>query len=112
MKVRYPSNHLIYSISSIVCPFLAFIAIWTYQSMAHSEFWKSISSGQDPDHAAGAMMAFVEVVQMIVALTIGCLVGVMLGLKSMQIQKWKIGIGTITVCLNGLPLLILITLIV
>ena len=108
MKAQYISKHLIYAIASIACPVLALIGIYIYQSIANAEFWTSLTPGQSPDNVAGAMMAFTELVQIIVVLTIGCLLGFILALRSLQLKQWKFGIGTIAICLNGLPLLFLV----
>ncbi len=108
MKAQSPFKDLIYAITSIACPVLAFIGTYIYQSIANAEFWTSLTPGQSTDNVAGAMMAFSEVVELIVVLAIGCLLGFILALRSLQFKQWKFGIGTIAMCLNGLLLLFLV----
>jgi hypothetical protein len=108
MKAQSPSKYRNYAIASIACPVLAFIGTYLYQSITYAEFWTSLTPGQEPDNVAGAMMALSEAVQMIFALTIGCLLGFILALRSLQLKQWKFGIGTIAMCLNGLPLIFLV----
>lgn len=77
MKKRRLSQHIVCGIFALVCPVVAFSATLIYQWFAYSDFWNSLpQDNESTTHAAGAMMGFAEVVQIIFFTAIGCLVGV------------------------------------
>ena len=53
-------------------------------------------------------MAFSEFVQIMIVLTIGCIVGLILALRSLQLRGKQSGIGLVALLLNGLPLILLV----
>ena len=77
-KQRFP-KYIVYAVLSLVSPIIAFSATAAYQSFAHSDFWNSMTHDE---HAAGAMMAFAEGMQLIFFTVIGCFVGVIFALIS------------------------------
>ena len=54
------------------------------------------------------MFAFTEVLQIIIALTVACLVGFILAVRGLRLNRRKTAIGIIALVLNGLPLLFLV----
>jgi len=66
MKDKWYSKRFAYTVISFACPFIAFITIYVYQSIAHGDFWASLNLEDDADRAAGVIMGFSEIVQMII----------------------------------------------
>ncbi len=109
MKQQRPSKHIVYAVLSLASPIIAFLATLTYQSIADSAFWSSITT---EENAAGAMMAFVEIVQLILFTMIGCFVGMIFAVISLRVQRRILGFGLAGIVFNGLPLLLFIFLLI
>jgi hypothetical protein len=101
------SGHHAYCVLSIACPVVSVAAAIIFQSLAHSDFWNSITPEDDADRAAGAMMAMGEVITILFYLTVGCVIGVLLALKSVLSKQKLSGIGLLALVVNALPLILL-----
>jgi len=99
---RFP-KYVVYAVLSLASPIIAFLATLAYQSVTNSAFWSSITT---EENAAGAMMAFAEVVQLIFFTMIGCFVGIIFAVISLRVQRRILGLGLASVVFNGLPLLL------
>jgi hypothetical protein len=105
---RFP-KYVVYAVLSLAPPIIAFLATLTYQSVANSAFWSSIT----PEYsAAGAMMGFAEIVQLILFTMIGCFIGMIFAVISLRIQRRILGLGLVGVVFNGLPLLLFMFLLI
>ena len=108
IKKTFPSKRrLLYAILSVGCPFATLGGALVYQSFAHATFWKSLTPDES---AAGALMGFAEIMQLLLVSVVGCLVGLGLALISLLPQPRKTGVsllGYIGLAVNGLPLLLL-----
>ncbi len=109
MRQQRLPKHVVYAVLSLACPIIAFFATLAYQSAANSEFWSSLTTGEG---AAGATMAFAEVVQLILFTMIGCVLGMIFAAISLRIQRRILGFGLVGVVFNGLPLLLFMFLLI
>lgn len=107
MKMKYLPKNTLYAIASILSPIIAGIGTYVYQSLVNSEFWSSLHNVEGASNGVGATMVFAEVIQMTAALTIGCLIGIILAVRSIYIDKAKSKMGIMALTVNGLPFLLL-----
>ena len=105
MKINQLSNITIYSIASLISPILSGLAIYIYQTISHAEFWNSEHKSEFSD-LAGATMLAGEAIQLLLALIVGFLIGLILALRSLYIKRSKTGVIALT--LNTLPLVYLV----
>lgn len=95
----------IYIIISFICPIVAVAGMRFYQWIGNSDYWSSLT----PEYsAAGALLGFVEVIQVIFALLLGCIIGlVFAGLYFWSPRNIK-ALGIAAVIYNGLPFIFLV----
>lgn len=105
MAFRGLSRHATFALSSFACPLAAVGVVVGYQSIAHAEFWRAITPDES---AAGAMMGFSEVIQIFLALFVGCIVGLVFAGLSVRARGHVFGTALAAVGFNGLPLLLLL----
>jgi hypothetical protein len=106
MRKQRLHKHIVCGAISFSCPFMAVIAVLAYQSVANSSFWQSLTPEES---AAGATMAFCEVVQLVLFLMSGCLIGLIFGILSVRFQRRVLGVGMAAIVFNTLPFLFLVT---
>jgi hypothetical protein len=100
MRIRY-------GLASLACPIVALGATLAYQAAMHRSFWSSDPSAPS---TAGALMAFTEVIQMIVATGVGCTVGLIFALMSRHHRRERFDLGLAALGVNGGGLLLIIAL--
>ena len=104
---RFP-EHAIYALISFICPIAAYQGTLLYQSIANSEYWQSLTPGEN---VTGALMAFSEITQLIVSLVIGCTVGLLFAVLSIRRhQVWSVGL--IALVFNALPFVFVTSLLI
>ena len=102
---RRSHGHLVYALISVACPFIAFAMIDVYQSYEYAEFWPPHEGPMDDaDVNAGALMAFVIVVQLFLAIALGSLVGLIFAGLSLKRRFRLISFGTAALLFNAVPL--------
>src|SRR5262249_44680804 len=73
--------------------------------------YPSIASSSDPPDDAGVhaavFLVLAEMGQLFVATAVGCLLGLILAIRTLKLQTRWIGIGLVGLIFNGIPLLIL-----
>jgi hypothetical protein len=109
MRQQRLPKHVVYAVLSLACPVIALFATLAYQSTANSEFWSSLTTG---DNAAAAMGAFAEFVEVIFFTMIGCVLGMISAVISLCVQRRVLGLGLAGVVFNGLPLLLFMFLLI
>ena len=70
--------HLVYALVSVACPFIAFALITIYQQYSYEWYWQIIERPKPVDDAdinAGTMMGVVIVIQLILTIGLGSIVG-------------------------------------
>ena len=100
----------IYALISFACPFVAFAIIGIYQEYEYAEFWQSLVPGNDASNNAGAMMAFAGVIEMILAVLIGCVIGIFFAGLSLWNKRQIISFGMAALLFNTIPVLLLLLL--
>lgn len=99
-------KHLIYTLISFACPVIAFLMVIAYQSVAHAHDWEGIAQDSDSG-AAGALLMFAEIVQIVFAVLFGSIIGLIfavLGIRQRRI------LGLAALIFNGLPFVALLIL--
>ena len=99
-------SRFIFALLSAVFPFATVAGVLAYQSVAHANFWRSLTPDES---AAGAMMAFGEVVQLVIFTTVGCIIGFVLAGFSLSLQGRKRVVSVLAyagLVVNALPLLL------
>ena len=71
-----------YLIAAVASPVAIVACTYFYQSLAHRAFWGGLDPADDAARSAGAMMGFAEIGQLVVALIIGCVVGLLLAWRA------------------------------
>jgi type III secretory pathway component EscR len=99
---RFP-RYVICAVLSLASPIIAFLATRTYQSVANSAFWSSLTP---EDSAAAVFGVFAEIGELIFFTMIGCFVGIIFAVISLRVQRRILGLGLVGVVFNGLPLLL------
>ena len=106
IEKRRSRLHLIHALISVACPFIAFGLVYLYQGYAYEWYWKIGAQGgplDDADINAGAMMGIVIVVQLIMAVGIGSLVGLLFAGMSLRRRRRILSVGTAALLFNLLP---------
>jgi hypothetical protein len=80
-------KHIIFAVLSVACPVIAFSSTLIYQYLVNSNFWNSLSDKEGTTDAAGAMMAFAEVIELIFFTIIGCIIGVIFAVISFLLWR-------------------------
>lgn len=101
MSDRPDKKPLIYALISILCPVAAVAGTLVFQSIAHSDFWESVTN---EENAVAAMMGFAEIIELFLYLGVGSLIGFLIALKSLSLEKRLTGI--LALIINGLPLFV------
>ncbi len=100
-----------YAILSVVSPVVAFAIAAIYQAIANSEFWGSLNSPEANGSAAGALMAFAELMQFAIALFIGCIIGAVYAAISIKSNNANYTPGYFSLAFNSVPLALLVLLV-
>ncbi len=98
--------HLIYALLSVACPFIAFGLISIYQNYAYEWYWQIGEKPgplDDADINAGAMMGFVIIVQLILGVGVGSLVGLIFAGISLKKRPRFFSFGTAALLFNLIP---------
>ena len=104
IKKKRSYRHLIYALISVACPFVAFGIVSTYQDYAYAELLApKCCPIDDADVNAGAMMGFVIVVQLIFAVGVGSLVGLIFAVMSLKSKPRVFSFGTVALLFNLIP---------
>ncbi len=102
-------RHLIYALISVACPFITGGIVSLYQDYVYAEFFSpNCCPVDDADINAGAMMGFVEVVQLILAVGVGSLVGLVFAGMSLKRKPRVLSFGTAALLFNLIPFLVVI----
>jgi hypothetical protein len=104
MPIQRPT---VYALISIACPFMFALGIKIYQQSG--QVW-NMSGNTESDHAAGALLAFSNVVQFVFVMLIGCVLGLIFGAVSLIKKKRIVSIGLVGLILNSLPFVALLIL--
>jgi hypothetical protein len=96
----------VYGALSIVCPLIILGGVLIFQAISYPSAPLS-DPPDDADIHSAVLMTFVVVFQLLVAMTVGCLLGLILAMKTLKLQKRWIGIGLIGLIFNGIPLVLL-----
>lgn len=105
MENNIQTKNKYYAILSILSPIVAFTFIVLYQQIMYSEFWLSVNDSPRSNSAAIAMMSVAEFIQIIIAIFVGCVVGIVLAFFSFKINKVNRKLSYIAFIFNGIPLL-------
>jgi len=98
-------RHLIYALVSVACPFIALGVISIYQEYAYADFWRPHEGPIDDANVnAGAMMGFVVIVEAILAIGIGSLVGLVFAGLSLKHRARIFSFGTAALIFNMIPI--------
>jgi hypothetical protein len=97
----------VYGALSVVCPILIVGAVLAFQAVAYPSIASSSDPPDDADRHAAVLMAVAEFGELLLATTVGCLLGVILAIRTLKLQKRWFGIGLVGLVLNGLPLVFL-----
>lgn len=99
-------RHIVYALISIVCPFIAIALVSIYQSYAYEWYWQIGEPGKrldDADINAGAIMGFVIIVELIIAVGIGSFIGLVFAGLSLKRKPRFLSIGTTALVFNLFP---------
>jgi hypothetical protein len=96
-----PPKSAVYGLAAIAAPFVSVGAALAYQALTHREFWRR----DPPGSAAGAMMAGAEVIEWVMAATVGCLLGSALAILSLRSRARGLGRAALAVNTAGAVLL-------
>lgn len=101
------SKNNLHLIASILSPFISYVGVYIYHSVANASFWLSEHPLEDSSHTSGALMAISEVMEIVLVVTIGCIFGIILAIKYVYKPKRNLKMGIFAILINGLPLLFL-----
>ncbi len=105
-KKKLFQRHLIYALISLASPFISLGTVLLYQSYAYDWFWQITEKAallDDADINAGAMMGVVIVIQLVFALGIGSLLGLVFAVMSLKRNPKIISFGMISLLFNLIP---------
>lgn len=103
-KPRRPYRHLVYGFVSLACPLIALALILAYQSYAYDDFFQPKPLPlDDADINAGAMMGAVIMIQLILSLGVGSMVGLVFAGLSLKNRTRIVSVGTFAVLYNLVP---------
>jgi len=101
------SKQWVYGALSVLCPVLIVGAVLAFQAVAYPSIPSPSDPQDDADRHAAVLMVFAEVGQLLIATTVGCLLGVILAIRTLKLQKRWFGIGLLGLIFNGIPLVFL-----
>jgi hypothetical protein len=107
MRKKQFFKHIVYAFLSLASPAVALLATLTYQWLAYSSFWQSIT--RNDSNAASIMMSRGEITQLILFTMIGCAVGIILAIISLWQQQCFLSLGLVALIFNGLAFLFLMS---
>jgi hypothetical protein len=81
---RRIKRQTVYAAVSFACPFLALLVALSYQTLAYSDFWESLTPEES---AAAALMAIAQVMEWLVALIIGSVIGIAISLRGLYLYS-------------------------
>lgn len=100
--------HFVYALVSVACPFIAFGLISIYQNYAYEWYWQiGAEPGplDDADINAGALMGFAIISQLILAVGVGALAGLIFAGISLGKRPRFFSFGTVAMLFNLIPLI-------
>ena len=100
-------KHRIYGTLAIFCPLAIVGAVLVFQTIAYPGITSTSDPPDDADVHAAVFMALFELVQIFVATAVGCLLGLILAIRTLKLQKRWVGVGLVGVIFNSIPLLFL-----
>ena len=100
-------KHIVYAFLSLTCPAVALLATLTYQWLAYSNFWHSITRFES--NATANMMIRGEIAQLILFSMIGYAIGTILAIISLWLQRHFLNLGLVALIFNGLAFLFLMS---
>jgi len=101
------SKQWVYGALSVLCPVLIVGAVLALQAVAYSSIPSPSDPPNDAHRHAALLMVLAEVGQLLMATTVGCLLGVILAIRTLKLQKRWFGIGLLGLIFNGIPLVFL-----
>lgn len=111
IAVKRSYRHIVYALISIACPFIAGGIVSLYQDYAYAEFFSpKCCPVDDADINAGAMMAAVVVFQLIFAIVLGSLIGLVFAAMSLRRKPRLLSLGTAALLFNLTPFLLVVVL--
>lgn len=101
-RLKTISQPHLFALLSVICPVIAAILSWLI-SYSHSDFWVNVNKDlkEDANRHAAAMMAASEGIQILFFLVAGCVLGLILALISLVMQRTKLGFFGLA--LNAFP---------
>lgn len=109
ITIRGSYAHLVYAVISVACPFIAFGLISVYQGYAYEWYWQVRQAPgplDDADINAGALMGIVMIIQAILAIGVGSLVGLVFAGISLKKRLRFFSFGTLAFLFNLFPLVV------
>jgi len=97
----------IYGALAVVSPIAIVGGVLVFQALGYQSVASSTDPLDDADVHAAVFMALAEFDQLFVATAVGCLLGLILAIRTLKLQTRWIGIGLVGLIFNGIPLLIL-----
>jgi hypothetical protein len=105
-KQRHSYADFIYALLSVASPFMAFGMVLLYHDYAYRDFFAPPGAPiDDADKNAAAMMGAVVVIELILAIGIGSLVGLVFAGLSLWKRLRFLSFGTLAMLFNLLPIL-------
>lgn len=102
-------RHTIYTLISLVCPFIFAFTIYVYQEIKNAEFHQSLQNQQNLNPAVG-LFGFAELIQFVVFVLVGCFFGLLFAGFSLWNQKKIFSQGLVGLVFNSLPFIALLML--
>lgn len=102
--------HLIYALVSVACPFIALALISIYQEYSYEWYWQLTEKPgplDDAEKNAGALMGFVMFIQLLMAVMVGCTIGLVFAALSIWKRRRFVSFGTAAFAFNSIPIVLL-----
>ena len=99
--------HIIYALVSVACPLIAFALISIYQAYSDEWYWQLAEKPKpldDADINAGAMMGAVIVIQLILSIGLGSVIGLVFAGLSLKHRTKILSFGTVALLFNATPI--------
>ncbi len=82
-------------------------SVYVLQTSVDSSFWESVKQSEDGvQHVAGALMFLAELGDLLLYTALGCVVGLLLALRSIRLRQKMTTLGYVSLSFNGAPLMI------
>jgi hypothetical protein len=103
--MKHLTKSVKYKLLSLFSPVIACGGMLLYLNIVNFEFWEWAYS-ESGDSTAGALMAFSELIQIMIALIIGCFIGVIFAIKSIRSSECKSKMSFFALCFNAIPFIL------